>query len=64
MITLDPQLETELAYLAAEKGVSISELIQKLIINQQDVQDARDAEQALKESGSLSLAELKSKYAL
>ena len=40
MITLDPQLENQLMTLAAEKGLSISELIKGFILDYQAEQEA------------------------
>jgi len=64
MITLDPQLEKELQAIASETNMSIPELIKKFMSSYQDEQDIKDAEQALKESDSISLSDLKKKYAL
>jgi len=64
MITLDVQLEQELQAIASETNLSIPELIKKFMLSYQDEQDVKDAEQALKEPDSISLADLKKKYAL
>jgi len=40
MITLDPQLERQLMTLSANKGLSISELIEALILDYQAEQEA------------------------
>ncbi len=63
-LNLDPQLEKELTLASSESGVTISELITQLIQKKQDEQDINDAEQALKESGGITLQALKKKYAL
>jgi chromosome segregation and condensation protein ScpB len=40
MITLEPQLEQQLKKLASKEGVSISKLIQNLLLDYQPTQDA------------------------
>lgn len=40
MITLEPNVETQLQTLASEQGVSVSELIKKFILEYQSEQDA------------------------
>ena len=42
MITLEPQIENQLNTLASEEGVSISELIKNLMLNDQSEQEALD----------------------
>ena len=40
MITLEPQVESQLNTLASEEGLSVSELIKNLMLNYQSEQDA------------------------
>jgi hypothetical protein len=40
MITLEPQIESQLNTLASEEGLSISELIKTLMLNYQSEQEA------------------------
>ena len=64
MIQLSENNESRLASFAAMTGKSIDDFIELLLENYQDELDAKEAEQILKESGGISLNELKNKYGL
>ncbi len=64
MIQLSENTESRLASFAAMTGKSIDDFIELLLENYQDELDAKEAEQILKESGGISLTELKNKYGL
>ncbi|MFI3190730.1 hypothetical protein BCS42_04045 [Crenothrix sp. D3] len=64
MIKMSEKNESRLANLAAMMGKSVDDFIEILLENYQDELDVKEAEQALKESGGISLSELKNKYGL
>ena len=64
MIQLSENNESRLASFAAMTGKSIDDFIELLLENYQYELDAKEAEQILKESGGISLTELKNKYGL
>lgn len=64
MLQISEYNETQLANMAAVVGKSVDDFLGMLFEIYQDEIDVKEAEQALKEQGGISLAELKAKYAL
>jgi hypothetical protein len=64
MLHVSEQTETKLLNLAKIADKPIDDFIEILLENYQDAQDIKEAEQALQESGGISLSELKAKYGL
>jgi len=64
MLQISEQNESQLVTMARSAGKTVNEFIETLLEVYQDEADVYEAEQALKEEGSISLNELKAKYEL
>ncbi len=64
MLQISEQNESQLVTMARAAGKTVNEFIETLLEIYQDEADVYEAEQALKEEGSISLNELKAKYEL
>ncbi|MGH8475958.1 MAG: hypothetical protein ACRERV_09640 [Methylococcales bacterium] len=64
MLQIDPKTQHDIISLAASSGQTVDEFLEMLLEAYQDQQDMKDAEQALKEPGGISLPELRNKYGL
>jgi hypothetical protein len=64
MLQINYRNELQLSRLAAQAGKTVDEFIEILLDAYQDEIDVKDAEHALKESGGISLDDLKTKYRL
>ncbi len=64
MLQVSKYNESQLTQMATVVGKSVDEMLTTLIEVYQDTLDVKEAEEALKEEGVISLSQLKEKYAL